>query len=510
MAVARREAVSASPHSRSRLSSVAGSKQKSGGLVRGLYVLLAAASVLEVAYPTQLFPDDIGQHFPFFQDFATWTHIKGLSFSLAELYMLGLLVLLLFKALSDRTFRFDRGSLVRPLGLYALMLPVAEVYGLATGGDSKLSLWELRPQVYMIVAYILACNLVKTRKQIHTLVWILVAGAGLKAIQGVYRYRVELHGNVHTVEALFPHEQSFFFNVFLTLAPILFLYGGTRRMKILVLSLLPFVLIASLANQRRAAILAIVIGVVGLLLVTAILHPPRRRVVIAIVIALAVIWPPYYAAFKNSSGLLGEVAHAVASSSNPDPRDASSNLYRVNEDADIVATVKSSTIHTIIGYGFGKPMLVPYPLPGINTVSATYVFWNIMPHNSILWVWMRLGTIGYVLLWFLIGIAIKQALEVARRLKDPYLKGLAVWIALIIVQQIIFGYLDLQWVNYRNMITLGVLFALISRLAALARDNEADVADVVTPPDRRSIWPRRDIPRDLAVIDGRLVRQARR
>ncbi|MBV9280442.1 MAG: hypothetical protein JOZ41_10210, partial [Chloroflexi bacterium] len=91
------------------------------------------------------------------------------------------------------------------------------------------------------------------------------------------------------------------------------------------------------------------------------------------------------------------------------------------------------------------------------------------PHNSILWIWMRLGTIGYVFLWFLIGTAIVQAAQLVRRLQDRFLQGMILFVLVMLLQQVIISYVDLQWSNYRTMIVTGMLFALISRLAAIAQ-----------------------------------------
>lgn len=470
------------------------------GLVWGIYVLLAAAVLLETQYSDTPLPDDFSHYLPFWEDLATWTHIKGLSVSVGEVFMLLLLVFTLLRIASTRAVRFDRGSLMRPLGLYMLMILLGEVNGLASGGDLRLSLWEVRPQVYMFVAYILACNLVTTRKQVDTLVWIVLVGTGIKGLQGLWRYQVTLQGNIHSVETLLSHEQSFFFDASLTLTAILFLYAGSPRMKSIALFLAPFVVVSDIANQRRAGILALGLGLVVLLVITAIAHPPRRRTVAIIILALAVVGPPYYLAFKNSSGLTGEIARAISSTTTPNARDASSNLYRINEDKDIMATMRTSPI---IGYGFGKPMLTPYPLADISNI---YEFWNIMPHDSILWVWMRLGTVGYLLLWLIIGTAIVQTTQLLRRLDEPLLKGLAVWIILLVIQQIVFGYLDLQWENYRNMTMLGILFALPSRLAAFA-----DAAGSAEPAASNLVnlharLPRKPyIPPTLAVVDGRLT-----
>jgi hypothetical protein len=394
---------------------------------------------------------------------------------------------------------------MRPLGLYMLMVLVGEVHGVTSGGDMTTSLWEVRSQVYMFVAYVLACNLVKTRRQVDVLTWILLLGGGIKGVQGTWRWLITLHGNLHNVQEIFPHEQSFFFNGFLILVPILFLYGGARRLKRIALGLLPFVFLATLANQRRAAIIALLVSGLGLLLVTIVTHPPRRRLAVKILLVLALVLPPYVIIFGHGNGTLAEPARAIMSGIHPDARDAGSNLYRNNEDKDIMYTMKQAPL---IGYGFGKPMFKVYPLDDISNI---YVWWLILPHDSILWVWMRLGTIGYVLLWLLIGTAIVQAAQLVRRFEDPTLKGLAVWLILMVMQEVVFGYLDLQWTNYRNLITIGVLFAVIGRLATFARSAE-------TAPGRAHAVPgwRRGTPvtasfgHSLAVVNGHLAKQPTR
>lgn len=457
--------------------------------VRGVYVLFAATVVQETAYPATIYPDDIGAHIPFFQDFATWTHIKGLSFTMAELFMLLVVLIWLIKGVGHRTLRFERGSLFLPLGLYGCMILFAELHGLSSGGNFRISLWEIRSQAYMLIAYVLACNLIDKRRAVDFLLWCLILGAGIKGVQGTWRLYVSLHGNVHSVESLFSHEQSFYFSAFLCYLPLSFFYGASSRLKAVMIGFLPFVLISSLANQRRAAILALCVALIVILIVTTIAQPAYRRVLVCIFIGLALILPPYYAYYSTKGGLLSEPARAIASSFNPDPRDAASDLYRTNEDKDILATMRTSPIY---GYGFGKPMYTPYPLADISSI---YVFWNIMPHNSILWIWMRLGTVGYLFFWLLIGSAIMQATVLTIRLRDPRLKSIALLILALILQEVVLGYLDLQWSNYRNLITMGVAFALLGKLSHF---------DLPSPPDERPGTKQRPSPYAwaLAAVGG--------
>lgn len=461
---------------------------------RGVYVIYGAAVILPEYYRSDL-PDYIGRYLPYFPDLKQWTPIS-IAFSINEIFIVVVLLIWVLKGIANRTLRFDRGSMMLPLGLYMLMVLFGEFHGLTSGGDYRISLWEVRGQAYMFVAYVLTCNLIRTRRQVWAILWVLVVGAGLRGVEGMFRYLAERGSSA---QELYPHEQSFFFNAFLTLTLVLFLYKSPKRMRPIALMLLPFVTMANLANGRRAAMSALFAAIFALFLITWVIRPARRRVILLILLALAIVFPPYYLAFQHSTSSYALPARAVSTIFHPSARDAASDQYRNNEDADIKFTMKTSPV---VGYGFGKPMLLPYPLPNISQI---YNFWNVMPHNSILWIWMRLGTIGYILLWLLFGTAIVQSTKLARRVRDPLFQGLAVLIALLIIEQVIYAYLDLQWSNWRNLISTGVLFALISRVALLGeRENGNDHR--VDEPAEVSDKPKPSLPGPvhLAVVDGRL------
>ena len=430
--------------------------------VSGVFMLFGATMILETTIPARIFGDDILHNVYFFEDIQTWAGFRGAPFSLAEAFMLLVAFVWIARAVAERSFHLDLGTLFLPLGLYTAMVVAGELHGMFGGGNFTLSLWEVRPSAYLAVSYVLTCNLVRTRRHLETLIWILVLGTGLKGVQGVVRYFVTPGGRLANGDSMFPHEQAFFFNLFLILVPIVFLYGGSRRLRAVLLLFLPFVAVSDLAMQRRAAILAIAVALILLLLLTAVTHPGARRWAVAALVLVALIFPPYYYTYQDGYGIKSEPARALSSLNSPDARDASSNLYRQNEDKDIMANARTNPI---IGVGYGKLMATPYPLADI---SAADPFWNLMTHDSVLYIWMRLGAIGFFLFWWLMAAAIAAACKALMTLEDPHLRGLALFVVLAVVQQVIFSYLDLQWVNYRNMITLGVFFALIGKLPSMS------------------------------------------
>ncbi|HLJ69540.1 MAG TPA: O-antigen ligase family protein [Chloroflexota bacterium] len=463
---------------------------------RGVYVLFLAAVMMETQFDKTVPNDWMARWLPFFLDISSWTKIRFI-FSLAEIFMVLVLLIWFLRGIAKRNLTFNFGTLGLPIGLYMSMVAVGELHAVLGGGNARLSLWEIRAQVYMLVAYILACNILRTRKQIVTLLWLLVAGTLFRAFDGIIRYMTLLRGRKQlNPPYVFSHEEAFFLVAVVTLALIFLLYGGPKWLRRATYLSVPPILLALLVGQRRAALLGLAVAVIGLLLVTVITNPRRRLLAALILIAGAVALPPYYVVFHNHYGTIAGPARSIDSALHPNNRDNNSNLYRQNEDKDIMLTAR---INPIIGFGYGKPMLAPFPLPGLNTVSKTYTFWNILPHNSVLWVWMRVGVIGFVFFWILIFMAIRQSMLAMQKLRDSFLKGIALWIALVIIEEVILGWFDIQWTNYRNLIAVGILFGIVSLLTRRGDELAAEGTEPVRVPRKRG---RRAPQPSLAAADG--------
>jgi O-antigen ligase len=119
----------------------------------------------------------------------------------------------------------------------------------------------------------------------------------------------------------------------------------------------------------------------------------------------------------------------------------------------------------VIGIGFGIPMAVIFPMADISYV---YPLWNYIPHNTLLWIGMRMGALGYAAFFGLLAMAILQACRQLVTRKDPLITSLAAFAVAAIVAEMIQGYTDLQLDTYRNLIALGVVLGVINRLPELA------------------------------------------
>jgi len=269
------------------------------------------------------------------------------------------------------------------------------------------------------------------------------------------------------------HEEAFFFDCFLILLAALSICDVDRVLRRVMWALMPFVVIGDLACNRRAAVAALALVVPLLLFAAYRAIPNRRRLIVGFGLALIVGVSIYYPLYKDRYGTMAQPARAIKSQFDPDPRDKSSNEYRVAEEADLYATIKSTPV---LGYGYGKRMLHAVH---IADISKIYIWWDIIPHNGILWIWMRVGTLGFIAFWLMIAAVIVDAArtlrgDISESSPSPSLKGrefdaaasksIALCGMLVISALLVFGLLDLQLSNLRDMLFAGTWAGMIATL----------------------------------------------
>lgn len=363
------------------------------------------------------------------------------------------------------------GTLFWPFLLYLLCVVGGILHGLTSGGDLKITVVEIRPFWYMFVSYLLGYNLVRRKRDIRALFWLIIIAAGIKGVQGIYIYLIVLHGNLTGSNAIMSHEESFFFISLLLLLILLCLHYRYRPQLYAALLVTPFVLVSLIANQRRTDYIALLVGIVVAWLLIFVVKPTSRKMLIIVALVILLLGSAYVAVFSNSTGLFAAPARGVVSvfSNNGSGIKADSNLYRTVEDTDLIYSVKQ---HPLFGLGFGKPYPEPIPLttvfPGILASDMYYAY---VPHNTIYWVWMRLGSIGFLIFWYLIGAIIVRGSLIARQLKDHYLQLVAIYIIGVTTMEIIVAFGDYQLFAFRNVIYVGLLVGVLMKLPLLDKKS---------------------------------------
>jgi hypothetical protein len=311
----------------------------------------------------------------------------------------------------------------------------------------------------------MAANLVKDRRQLRNLGAIALCAIALKVGIALYRYFVTLHGSTAGFEAIMAHEESYFFALFIlaTMAGLIWGRGMRRAVVALLVVGSAASAFAIILNQRRAAELALLAGVTTIMMLAIRFEGAHRTLWIGLTVLAVVVATTFVIGYWNhTTGLAGELVRPIRSMFVPDQRDYLSNIYRVAEDANILANFKTSPL---FGIGLGIPMFVIFPMADISYV---YPLWNYIPHNTLLWIGMRMGALGFAVFWGLVGMGILQACRQLATRKDPLLNAVAAFAVAAIVGEIIQGYSDLQLDSFRNLIVFGAVLGLLNRLPKLA------------------------------------------
>jgi hypothetical protein len=265
-------------------------------------------------------------------------------------------------------------------------------------------------------------------------------------------------------ESVLGHEEALFFGVFIFLTLALWLYDVRGRLRTTATAFLPLVIAADLANSRRAAWLVLGSGLIVLAVVAVRCLPARRHMVLRLGAVALVISAVYFPAFWNKTGGLAQPARAVRSIVAPSMRDASSDLYRVQENANLAVNIQQGGL---VGKGFGVPIDYSLPIADIRDIDPMIDY---VPHNGVLYVLMRMGLLGGVALWSLIAIGVIGACRLAR-MHDRELAVVGAVLVCALIGYAMEGAVDQGFFFYRIAFVMGSLLGLAEAARRLARPS---------------------------------------
>jgi O-antigen ligase len=407
--------------------------------------------------------------------------VSGFIASPLELLLLLTLAIWLTKGLVQHRLGYRGGDLGWPTALFFGSLLIGLVRGAAGGGDMYVAFWEVRSLLYLGVCYVLAANLIRTRRDVGILVSVLLVANGLYALEGAFRYVFLIRTGVLGVvsEFNYAHEVVIFLAVVMLQALVQLVLGGSLWRRVVGLMVAPIALFTLVATERRAGSIALAIAFVLIALPWLARH---RKAILLILLPGLLAAAIYLPLFWNNTGFLSQPARAVRSLSAPDARDASSNEYREQEAINVRETIRSDPL---LGVGFGRQFLFVVPLPDLSW----WPFWKYQPHNNVLWVWLKVGAPGFTVFLILMFGSLALASSRALTLHDRTLVTFAYVSIASVVASLVFCYVDLGLTNGRLTVFLG---SVLGVLAVLRRIEQEDPP---APPAARQAgagrpWPR--------------------
>ncbi len=376
--------------------------------------------------------------------------LKMLVFSPTELVLLVTTVVVVLDAL------IERHPLVLPslswlmLGFLTMVLGSIG-YGVLRGGAFNIALWETRALFAGGLVAFLVPNVLARREHTEQVLVLLYLGAIVLSVDILYR-RFTLPPEVTRLDLVFAHEVPIVQNfvVVMLLSRLIWPASGWWRLAALAI---PLILYAEMVTERRAGWISLD---VGLILLAIFVFRLRRKVFYFLVLPLALIYLGYLAAFWNADGPIAEPARAVRSINDPEGRDVASNLYRIAERANIRLNVFA---HPITGLGFGNPYVFYYPMPDLSW----WPFWHYMPHDSVLGLWMKMGTFGFIAFLTWIGAAIVRGVQLLKQAANDRAAPILAAMVAALLMTMVFSYVDLGLHSVRITVLLGFALGAIGQ-----------------------------------------------
>lgn len=333
-----------------------------------------------------------------------WEGAFGLTTSPIEVAAVLIAASLSVRSLSKRE-PFPRLPLIVLAVPFAMFLGMA--YGILKGAPTNLVYTEMRGLIIGLAIFLAAARLVPGRLEVIGRT-VLICTFVLALIM-ISRYLFYIRpGNVDVPpEFQFAHENSIMLGIGLLLGAGRAVNARNLRTALGMSLFCALILVAMIVTGRRAATLVLLVGALSM---GALLLPRRPVMVIAVAVPLLFAGAAYLGAYWNKEyGALAQPARAVRSQFDPTSRDESSDRYRQLEKANVVETVR---VNRLFGVGFGRPFAQFQPLPDLSS------FWpmqSFTPHQSILWLWLKMGWFGISVFLGAAVIVLQRSLEQMRR-----------------------------------------------------------------------------------------------
>jgi hypothetical protein len=350
--------------------------------------------------------------------------------------------------------------------------------GLSRGGDSRVALLEARPLIYLPLLYLLVVNVCRTITDYRRMYWAAIAGVFVQSLLSL-KYLLGLPPEARAdIESLNEHGSAIGMNlVFATTILALAYRGISWRVRVTMLLVSAPSLWVYLIAQRRAAFIGF--GA-AMILFAVILFWRQRRTFWKIVPVASILFVAYVGAFWNSDSSVAFPAQAVKTVVAPDSlgaADQSSNEYRAIENYNLNFTIRADPI---FGQGFGQPFLRPIPLADISSFELNAY----LPHNSLLWTWIKMGFLGIVTVLYLFAMTLIRGSDLVRRAamgRDLLIASIGV---MFVTMYAMFIFVDVAW-EARNVTLLALSMGLCTaNLRSASDEPDPSRGDPLGSPDR--------------------------
>lgn len=425
-------------------------------LVCGYYIFLALAVVVDLyLWNFRPWTSELSQYF-----YDVWGEagfkLFGLGnwISTADVLLLALTLGCIVR--SHKTGDGYAASVPRALFLLSVLflaiVGAMLLYGIGAGGDARIAVWQARPYLYLVWVALLTPAVIRTRSELFGAVAMLVGATIFKASQIIWIFVVEAGAKFGEWREILGHEDSLFIVSAISLVGSLAILRVRSRCTCVVFLCAPILLAGLILNLRRASYVALAVSLV----LAGFIFRRRGRTMLKMMISLLACIGIYSALFWNSDALLAiplQKAKSIIFASSG-TADAASNLYRITETANLLATIRNHPF----GVGFGHPFETHIKLPDVGAIVPN---WPYFPHNVFLGVWAFLGPVGLGLLLLYLSSLLACAGRNLRNERDSVIQSVVFFATSTLASTIVMGTVDQFVWAQRGAIFLGAIVGLL-------------------------------------------------
>ncbi len=394
-----------------------------------------------------------------FENLDTVFGLKSLHFSLLDL----LLALLALVTIFRRVFRkgtVEPGATqsARPMTPFLLLtfgaVLALEAWGILRGGDFKSSLWQIRELLWLPVIGLILLSTLRGPKDQSALGLLVIAAASVKMLEGLYFFavvapRLHVHPQYVTI-----HSDTVLFVTALMIAASYWFVAPGRGSRWLLWFTLVVTTVAIVINGRRLAYVDVIVCLGTLYLIFPKSKLKRSATRLAVVATPLLII--YAAVGWGSTSRMFAPVHALSTVASKQDR---SSLTRDIENYNLLYTLKHNKV---LGTGFGHEY---EEVSKGDSIVEYFKLYRFIGHNSVLWLWMIGGLIGFSALWMVLVLGTFLAVRAFWRASVPIDRAAALSVLCNIIIFMLQAYGDMGLQSWTGMLLLAVSLAVASKLA---------------------------------------------
>lgn len=340
--------------------------------------------------------------------------VDALRFNAIEAVLFFLAILVLLRWLvGSRIDNPDGTEAAKPLKR-ALLLTLVTLFvwigwGVARGGNSQQMLWQTRQIMWAPLMSAMFIHAFRTPKWHRALGFIIIGCAILRCFDGIYFFYGMVKPQALFVEYSMTHEDSMLLIVTIVMLGAMVLERPTKRMIMTVMCILPILALGLVVNHRRLAYVSLAMSIVAIVMLMNVNLRKRITRWAMIGAPIIILYVGAGMATKGDSVIFFPIRSLVSVTDNKN----ASNQTRDIENYNLLYTFREAPL---LGTGFGHEY---------NEVSVAYDISAAMPnyryiaHNSVLWLLMLCGGIGFAGMWLCYCIGIFMGARVYQITTDP-------------------------------------------------------------------------------------------